>query len=423
MSDNLLLTLLGAVGVGALVMGMNQDQNEKQIVEEYTSAGGMPASSSMRESTIQTQNGVTSLNFAVPPPSLQQATSQVKTMMNQGVPQDQIIQKMKMMGQAQTNSQKAALMSSLNQQTSTRMALQSGLPQQQMMKENYREMSKSLGSEAPVRDGTFVSYKNFEQSTPLRSPSLNLGANINYNSPSNNMMGMTDVYKNSPSNLYTKVDKNLDTPMAHGALLEGYAPKQNVSSLSPTSPQPQYMVPSADGITPSANYTANPSSFLKAIDQGNAKYSTGGQVLNSGVCGSQEINNEMLPVGTMESSSGDQVFTFDRYMTVAGKTNGWRQRQSGTVDFIRGDIPIAPNVCSVGWFQSPQSPQFLTVGAVQQITDQVGGNATQQFIQSYGATSAAALGSNVNTQFTPMHMALQATNPAGGATVQVGAFH
>lgn len=35
MSDNLLLTVLGAVGVGALIMGMNKNDVKKPVTEEF----------------------------------------------------------------------------------------------------------------------------------------------------------------------------------------------------------------------------------------------------------------------------------------------------------------------------------------------------------------------------------------------------
>lgn len=421
MSDNLLLTLLGAVSVGALVMGMNQNENDKnEIIEEYNTCG-IGAMTAVAQ-PVAYKNGVAvGLNYASPRPSLVNSMKAVQKMTQQGVPQGQQLKTLQGMAEASTNSQKAMLMADLNNQQAQRMTLQKG-PVPMGVRENYTEQKKSLGSSDITRND-YASWPQYQQTIPLRSPDVKLSATLSYNTPSYNKMGITDVYKSVPANQYgAKVERNLDNSMDYGRLLEGYAPPSQTSQVQ--HPQPQYMAPSADGLTPASNFIANAKSFKDALDQGNTKYAGDKFVLNAGTCDTQDVSNELLPLGTMESSVGENVVMFDRFMNVSKRTSH-RTAPSGCRDLIRGDLPIVPDPCQIGWFQPPGRVQDLAQGALQQIASSAGGSSPDgglsNFISTYGVSTPFSTQASVNTQYTPLELSLQGTGSPN--TVSVSSFN
>jgi len=141
MSDNVLLAVLGSIGVGALLMSMDQ---KKSVKENWVGC----ALKNKVEAVVADKYGETnSLNFA-----------------------DDIYIKGNSRGKQ--------------------------MQQRQPKVEHFENRNVGLGGAAVTGDKfPFVTQPNYQQSTPLRSASIGLPASIRYNAPSNDKMGMTDSYQ------------------------------------------------------------------------------------------------------------------------------------------------------------------------------------------------------------------------------------
>lgn len=310
MSDNLLLTLLGAVSVGALVMSMNK---EDEIRESWW--GNVQFASQRVQETVV--NGVPTEISPSDPKTIKSGLQQLQQIGNQ-----QMMQQMQQLQSVQIGP-----------------GPESAVSEHFSYESNYQP---SLGSSA-VTNNDYVSYPQFNQSISAPSPSLNLPAQIRYNPPSLNNMGITENFSCN-----TRPVSNMD----YANVVEGFM------SNDPSNP------------SPAPAYAAG--NYNKAVQEA--------------------ANASKLPISSMEAGQGpapENVMMFDRYMVVPGKSAGRFNRGNGIVDRIRGDLPVCVDPCQKGWFASPGNPSQLTVGALAVI----GGNGEQanaisNFTQLYGANNA-----------------------------------
>jgi hypothetical protein len=351
MSDNLLLTILGAVGVGALVMGLNK--NDQTIREDWN----MIPSFQKTNVTAQIQgNNISTANFARNVP-LHNAVQTVSRLQRAGVSQDEQVAHLKAQAVSSNSRNKAALQRAFNP---------SQLTQQSV--EHYSSPSQ-LGSSA-VTGNDYVSYPQFNQSTPLQSPSLNLPAQIRYNPPSLNNMGITESYQSQP--------------MDYAGLIEGFSDKPNRMNVATYVQNPSGINVQGGQLNQGTGYVANVDSFVGAMNQGNKKYSD-----------QKDIVQGTLPLSTMESgvqgnAAVQNVVNYDQFVYSTGKRGGWRSSSSGGSDLIRGDLAVCVDPCQKGWFQSSLQPKDLTVGAMNVLMgsgESSENDTTAKFARSYGNVS------------------------------------
>lgn len=340
MSDNLLLTLLGAVSVGALVMSMNKDE---EVRENFWNGIQLSAS---RVTMEQRPDGTFSeVDFNNPI----HVKSQLDKLHIKA--SDQLCGKCD------------------NQKQLNDTNLDDGYTE-----ELYTPHTPSLGS-GMVTGNDYVSYPNFNQTITAPSPSLGLPAQIRYNPPSLNEMGITENFSCN------------NRPVSNQTIVENYM------SMDQSNPNP------------GAGYAAG--NYNKAIKDVIADSNQSALVVSGR--GVEDAG-----------SSSDNVVIFDRYMVVPGKSAGRFNRGNGIVDRIRGDLPVCVDPCQKGWFASPGSPADLTVGALSVIGG--GGeqaNAVANFKQMYGG-QLANLPSSGGTD-AKMNMISQVT-PTNN-TVSVKAFY
>jgi hypothetical protein len=373
MSDNLILTVLGAVGVGALLMSMK----ENNVKEDFLMAHLPKVNTQLADDG---SGCVQSENFSVRP-LFQKAVKQAMALQQQGVPQSQIMSTLSNTNQQIRNERLSTLSKGVNSSIAS-----ATMP----TKENYQNSSPSLGSSA-VTTNDYVSYPGFDQTMPERSPSLNLGRNINYSPTSLNNMGITEAYQ-------SRVQKPLQSAMDYSNVVEGFS----------TAPPPQSM--KATGL-PTPGYTAG--NFKDAMNKGNDLSQKQGSKFIS--------ESAMLPIASMDSANGQNVVLFDRPMYSGTRTGGWRQGGRGDSDLIRGDLAVCVDPCQKGWFQSSLGPANLRTGALQQIagSSEAGMN-VGAMAKVYGQISPAAMNSTATPQYTANQMALIST--ASGSVVQTTAF-
>lgn len=375
MSDNLLLTVLGAVGVGALIMGLNQKDN--QVKEDF-----VQGYSFSRHVSKEAGDGCnnTSVNFAVNP-NVQQSVQTISRLNREGVPQ-------------------ASQVAQLQNQSMSRVARQNASLQRAVAPSNVMEgfapPSNSLGSSAVTRND-YVSYPQFNQSTPLQSPSLNLPAQIRYNPPSLNNMGITNAYQNQP--------------MDYAGLVEGY------TSVNTYEKNPQLMASGFNRNVDQVNPGPGPGSFIDALNNGTSSYSKNKDAPVQGA----------LPLSDMDSSAlnnpaAQNVMLYDRVMYATGKLGGWRAHSSGASDRIRGDLAVCVDPCQKGWFQSSLQPKDLVGGALQVIAGVSGSSAanstTQDFARLYGSLSTSN-GSQAQTGTLSTLQKVTLGNSTGGSVQNV----
>lgn len=381
MSDNLLLTVLGAVGVGALIMGMSQN-DKKQVKEDFIQGYSLSRHVSKEVGDGCNNNSV---NFATNP-ALQQSVQTIARLNREGVPQASQIAHL----QNQANNRVSSQNSTLQKFASPSHVSESFVK----MKENFAPPSQSLGSSAVTRND-YVSYPQFNQSTPLQSPSLNLPAQIRYNPPSLNNMGITNAYQNQP--------------MDYAGLVEGY------TSVNTFEKNPQLM---SSGYNNTNDHT-NPGSFIDALNKGTSAYSLD---KNAPVQGS-------LPLSTMDNGAQgnpahENSMMYERFIYSTGKLGGWRAHSSGVTDRIRGDLAVCVDPCQKGWFQSSLQPKDLVGGALQVLSglsDANNNSTTQQMARQYGSLSASNGSQGQTGTLTTLHKALQGNSTSSG-TLTVSSF-
>jgi hypothetical protein len=373
MSDNLLLTVLGAAGVGALIMGMSQN-DKKQLKEDFVQYQFQKYATK----EVGSGDNKKSVNFAVNP-SVQKSVQTIARLNKEGVPQASQV--------AQLQNQ------SMNRISHQNASLQRASSPSSEMRENFVSPIQNLGSSAVTRND-YVSYPQFNQTNPLQSPSLNLPAQIRYNPPSLNTMGITNAYQNQP--------------MDYANLVEGY------TSVATIEKNPQIM---ASGFNRNVDQT-NPSSFLDALNKGTSSYSLD---KNSPIQGS-------LPLSTMDNGAqgnpaNENVLLYDRVMYATGK-GGWRIRSNGVSDFIRGDLAVCVDPCQKGWFQSSLQPKDLQTGAINIIagSGEASSNSdAQKMARLYGNLQASTGSQGQTSSLSTLQKVLLGNSTASGSvnTLQV----
>ena len=158
MSDNVLLTLLGAVGIGALVMGMNQEE-----VKEDWWAGINFRAEKKRVQVTTDENGRILHEQQLDGPDIDQGMQELQRVNVQ---------------QTMTNLQSVQSVSFGDNDT----------------KENFEHYSPSLGS-GTMTGNHYVSYPDYQQTVNQPSPSLGLPAIIRYNMPSDDKIGITSNFR------------------------------------------------------------------------------------------------------------------------------------------------------------------------------------------------------------------------------------
>ncbi len=347
MSDNLLLTVLGAVGVGALVMGMNQSDVKKPLKEEFVqgySFGRYMANEIGEKDGCQ----LSSVNFAQNP-GLQRNIQEVARMNNQGVPQASQVARLQSQSTARASQQMSQLAKSVGPQV-----------------ENFVSPSQlGLGSGAVTRND-YVSYPQFNQSNPLQSPSLNLPAQIRYNPPSLNNMGITNAYQSEP--------------MDYASLVEGYT---NVATYEKN---PEGVSKYGGQVNAALGNVTNSSNYLNTLKSGTASFAS-----------DKEVVQGTLPLSTMDSlapenPAAQNIYNYDRFVYSTGKLGGHRSNTSGGADMIRGDLAVCVDPCQKGWFQSSAQPKDLRTGALQVIAGPSVASSNsdvQNFARQYGNRTAS----------------------------------
>jgi hypothetical protein len=342
MSDNLLLTVLGAVGVGALIMGMTQ----KEQIKEDWNLPGMTQNSQTISFNKETGK-ISTVNFA-DNALFKSSLQTIQQMEREGVPQSQQIAQLSARSNAAAARQMASLQSSIASMNPPSV-------------ENYSPPLQ-LGSGQVTRND-YVSYPQFNQNVPLQSPSLNLPAEIRYNPPSLNNMGITNAYQNNP--------------MDYAALVEGYA-KTDFQNPNPGQD------PKNTNFNKPNGFISNEASWKKAFDKGNSSKDK------------DVVQGDLLPLSTMDSGAVDaqdgQISTvnYDRFI-YAPLRPGWRQQSSGVSDLIRGDLAVCVDPCQKGWFQSSLQPANLRAGSLAVIGGGSGNNSevTSKFASIYGSSLAS----------------------------------
>jgi len=389
MSDNLLLTVLGAVGLGALIMGMNQ--NDKNIREDW---GMIPTFQKVQVKEVgNPRTGqLSSVNFAQSiGNSLAPKVAEIARMERQGVPQAQQVSTLQAQASSRLNQQRANLARAIAPQQTSNLARAMGPV------EHYAPPSElGLGSAAVTRND-YVSYPQFNQSTPLQSPSLNLPAQIRYNPPSLDKMGITSAYQSDP--------------MDYAGLVEGYTYVQGYEQ------NPEGVNAYGGQVNRPAGNVANVNNYLAAIDKGNRNY------------GKEDlVNSGTLPLSSMESGATDNLSAtnamfYDRFVYSSGKMGGHRSNTQGGSDMIRGDLAVCVDPCQKGWFQSSAGPKDLRTGALQQIAglgSTSSNSDTARFAREAGNLMASTGAQGQNPQLSVLQKAL-AASPSSGLT-QVTSF-
>jgi hypothetical protein len=183
MSDNLLLTLLGAVSVGALVMSMNKDE---EVRENFWN--GIQLSSQRVTMEMRPDGSFTEVN--------QRDPSHIKSNLSL----------LEIKGQ--------------NQMANRLIQQEELLEEREDTQENFVHPAAGALGSGMVTDNNYVSYPEFNQSVSAPSPSMNLPAQIRYNPPSTSTMGITENFACNTR------------PMNSGTVVEGYM------SMDQTNPSP-----------------------------------------------------------------------------------------------------------------------------------------------------------------------------------------
>ena len=388
MSDNLLLTVLGAVGIGALLVGMNQ----KEEVRENWGPQGMLNLSPRVERVYLNKDSQepTALNFAQTPPNLEALKTQLSRLERAGVPDGQQLTQLSTFAVARANNQNAQFAKAVNPTV-----------------ESFQNPSShSLGSGAVTRND-YVSYPQFNQNTPLQSPSLNLPAQIRYNPPSLNNMGITSAYQSQPNNNFNGMD--------YAQLLEGFEGPPSRTNVNTYERNPEQ---NPDGTNRNIGNVANAAGYMSAFNEGTKKYSN--------VQDSSPVN--ALPLSDMDSSAGnnpsaENTMYYDRFIYANGRNGGWRASSSGSSDLIRGDLAVCVDPCQKGWFQSSLKPSDLRNGALQVIAGPSGSSANSDvaaMASAYGNVSSSGTQGQMS-QLSMMQKVLQASN-AGASTIAATSY-
>ena len=386
MSDNLLLTVLGAVGVGALIMGMRQ--NEKSVKENFIQ--GYSLDKAVVKEIGNPRTGLSSVNFAQSmSASLAPKLAEIARMNKQGIPQNQQIATLQSQAVSNLNQQRANLSRAVAPQQFSNLSRSMGPV------EHYSPPSQlGLGSSAVTRND-YVSYPQFNQSTPLQSPSLNLPAHIRYNPPSLDKMGITTAYQSDP--------------MDYAGLVEGYTQVKGYPK------NPEGIDLYGGQVNRSSGNIANSNNYLAAIDNGNKNYGAG-DLISSG-----NLPLSSMDSGLTENPSASNTMLFDRFIYATSKGGGHRSTVTGGTDFIRGDLAVCVDPCQKGWFQASAQPKNLRTGAIQMLagTSEAPSNSdVQRFAREGGSIMASAGNQGQSSHLSVLQKAISSNSGQVAQIVQ-----
>lgn len=412
-NDNFLLTVLGAVGIGALVMGLTQ--NETNAIEENYDSGmtGFPFQT-VRERVMVGKDGcVRAVNFAKPAPGTQERDKQAREIALSSDSESKKMSRLARISDQETkvNIQRIANQAAVNNQMSGNQAASTiaksiGGPQLSKVAGVYEkyipESDMGLGA-GTVTEPYYVSYPQYNQTVPERSPSLNLGAQIRYNPPSTDRMGITENYQNTPNNQFCGTQVQSVQPSSSiehfNLVTENYAVDCQSKKQAPFMAN----INKYSG----SNYVADKDSMINAVANGNAQAAGQGPLMIAPLTCQESCDSNadsLIPLGP---EGPDDVMIFERSITVPMRV-GWRQHSPGGVDFIRGDLPVCVDPCQAGWFQSSLKPQFLQQSALSYLGDAK--PSVDKFIETSGGNSFTD-----NTSITPYQASIIAS--AGSASI------
>lgn len=217
-----------------------------------------------------------------------------------------------------------------------------------------------LGSSANT-NLPYVSQPNFQQTTPLKAPSVQYSSYERFRPTSPSNMGRTEAF-------------NCQSGNGSGSV-EGFTTVEGMDN----------------GVNsyPGVDYAAGNYNQMEAAVQ------------------PSEIAATLSSTMDVLNATGDttQVMVYDRPYTVnlkAGRTN----RAPGTVDYIRGDLPVNVSDNRSGWFQASGGPTDLVVGALTAISGQnEADHVLKAMKKGYGSLSNNGVQASKDFNYAPMQFA------------------
>ncbi len=359
MSDKLVLTLLGAIGIGALVMGMNED---RKLQENWMGIQGVVFNKEKVEfdATTGEQVGTVEANDK----------NVINAVLNLGAAGRKADREAK---------QEAAIKASI--------------------KENYEDMYTRDGERFecdPNDPNCGEQYGMYDEGTEQYGM-YDGGDGEQYDCDPNDPNCNAEQFRENweESNNY-----QLGSGMVADDSIFHRNPQFNQSIPQPSPDMQNLGVParmhvsSMQGYTDSFNQPMQYANFIETYED--PKPTQAAKPKSSSTTGT-------LPPSDMNNPDSN-VIVFERLM--ASTRGGGRFNRSGTVDYIRGDIPVCPDPCQSGWFKSSAKPQdVLQVGAVAQM---IAGDNTakdlEMLLKNHG---------RIIQQFTPSDMATTVSKSTG----------
>lgn len=196
--NNLMLVLLGAIGLGSILIGLNSEDDKKsRIVENYSGTAGMPSLRAIGERTVKR---VSSPNMNM---SASAGKGQHPLEYSVGYNPMSEIYNSKKIKEGYTENIYSPLSNP------------------------YSDQKQMLGSYANT-DMPFVSRPGYQQSTPLTSPNIALPPMAKYKPTTLSNMGISPAYKNNCKSGSTTVENF--QPAAAAGFMSGSV---DVNNLNP----------------------------------------------------------------------------------------------------------------------------------------------------------------------------------------------
>jgi hypothetical protein len=391
MSDKLILTLLGAIGIGALVMGMNE---ENKLKEDWMGIQGIQMVNEKVEVDAETGDQVGTVE-----PNDKNVINAVLNLGKAG-------------RKASRESEKKAAMEKHIKENYEDRERYEECPDGNC--ERYNDEDLYGGSGEPYDNGLYTGGEPYTEDEDLYG-----GSGERYTED-----GLyTDGERYTEDGLYTDGERYAEEPCDPSTdpncqaeyfedsyhLGSGMVADDNIFHRNPqfnqSIPQPspdmqtlgvpaRMHVASMQGYTESFNQPMQYANFIESYQDPKPTKQPSAQQKNGGAS---------LPPSDMNNPDSN-VIVFERLM--ATTRGGGRFNRSGTVDYIRGDIPVCPDPCQSGWFKSSAKPQdVLQIGAVAQM---IAGDNTakdlEMLLKNHG---------RIIQQFTPSDMASTASKTGG----------
>jgi hypothetical protein len=415
--NNFLLSVLGVVGIGALVMGLQQqDECEQAVKEDYNSGMTSFPFGKYRERLFVGKDGcVRAANFATQMPGAQKLDQQIRDILASDMTDAQKLDRVRRLqeeGKKQATQRVAqmAVNSGLAAPGSRTAQLAVSAPAVQGPKETYiPDQSLGLGANA-VTEPYYFSNGEYDQTVPQRSPSLNLGRDIRYNPPSIDRMGITEAYQNTPQNAFGGCVAGKQQALPPTSTIEHY---NLITENYDCGAGAKKLPPFQAGIRgyPGADAIANKTDFVKQVATGNAEFADKNALVIAPLTCQENCDDTtdgLIPLGP---DGPDNVVMVERLMYVPQRP-GHRQKSSGSVDYIRGDLPVCVDPCQAGWFQASQKPAFLQQSALA-----IGQSGAEDFIRSSGGN---VVDPNAGQQITAQDLRVKAQ--VGTSSVVANSF-